>query len=867
MTTMAKTNARPARRRGKNSSDRGGAPHERPGLRIVFALLKWGAIAGIAGAAVAATSVALIFWVYGRDPNLPNIRSLADYHPKQVSRIVAADDTIIGELYTERRTFVPYDEIPELVVHAFISAEDAGFFKHEGIDYWGMLRAVFVNIRSGKKKQGASTITQQVVKTFLLSPERTFKRKIQEIILARRLEKALSKEEILSLYLNQIYFGHGRYGIREAARFYFGKEVADLNPGEAALIAGLPQSPERISPKKPKNRERAKRRQKYVLEQMVHHEYLSEAEARKWINEPIRIIRDPFPDMGAGPEWVQVVREHLVAEHGEDRLDKLGARVTTTLDVKIQKAARAALRKGLREVDKRQKYGRPVGRVKADKIDLEVAKLARKLPKRGPKAGRIYRAVVRAVHDGDGELVVDLGKWKAAVVLGGANDARYNPKDRKTGRRKKPSERFSAGDIVKVVVAAEGDKSQKPPKHAQHRVDLAEGPQGAVVVLDNRTRRVLAMVGGYSSRVGDFNRATQAKRQPGSTFKPLVYAAALDSGTYTAATIVNDAPEVYELWKPQNYKKGKFEGPVRLRHALAKSINTVAIRVLNDVGIERVVELAGDMGIESKLPASLSLALGSGEVTPLELTNAFATLAAGGVAMPPRFVTAVDGGEITPPQGQDVLSPEVAYVALHMMTSVVQEGTARRARVLKMPVAGKTGTSNDARDAWFMGMTPSYTVGVWMGFDDNRPLGRKEAGGHTALPVFIELMKAIGKSEHRKKFAVPKGINRVLVDRATGLLAPEGAAKESVYTEVFVAGTEPTETALAADEAAAATFVQDEYDDEYEEGGDSGDGGDDGSGGDDGDADTSAPVESDAADQGTSGRTKTAPRGKPSGKP
>ena len=804
-----------------------GARRKRTALRI----LKWSAIIGVVGAAIGTSALALMFWIYGSDPNLPAIRSLNDYEPKQVTRIAAANGAVIGEIFDERRTFIAYDDIPDLLIHAFISAEDSRFFEHGGLDYVGMVRALIVNLRAGKKKQGASTITQQVVKTFLLTPERTLRRKVQEIILARRLEKALSKKEILSLYLNQIYFGHGRYGVHEAARFYFGKTVDKLNPGEAALLGGLPQSPERISPKKARNHERAKRRQHYVLEQMAHNGYISKAIAKKYINEPIKIIREPFPDMGAAPEWVQIVREELVERHDKDKLFLLGANVETTLDLDIQRAAQRALREGLRAVDKRQDYGYPVRTIKTDKLELEVSKLARALPKKGPKPGERYLAVVRAVHDDDQELVVDLGKWQASILLGGPEDERFNPEAENTRATKAPSERFKVGDVIRVTVPKKAKKKAgkktsrgaREPKHSPRAIALARGPQGAVVVMDPQTRHVLAMVGGYKTKIAGFNRAKQAHRQPGSSFKPIVYAAAMDAGSYTAASIVNDANDVYDLWKPKNYKKGDFKGPVRLRYALAKSINTVAIRVLHDIGAPRVVELARDMGIESKLPASLSLALGSGEVTPLEMTNAIATLAAGGKSAPPVFIKSVNGKREDAPEARSVLSEEAAYITLDMMTSVVREGTARKARKLDMQVAGKTGTSNESRDAWFLGATPSYVVGVWVGFDDNRPLGRKETGGGTALPVFISLLKQIGKDERRKKFPVPASIEKVRIDKATGLLAPNGAERKTVYTEVFAHGTAPTETALAADEVSAETLLGSEYDDEY----DDGDGGDD----------------------------------------
>ena len=773
--------------------------------QLALTILKWSAISLLVMTAIGSAIVAIAFWHYGRDPNLPAIKSLSDYQPKQVTRIVTPDGRVVGEIYSERRSFVAYEDIPEIVVEAVISAEDSNFFAHRGIDYWGMVRALFVNVKSGKKKQGASTITQQVVKTFLLSPERTFKRKFQEIILARRLENALSKEEILTLYLNQIYFGGGRYGVKEAARYYFGKEVAELNPGEAALLAGLPQAPEHITPKKAKNQARAKSRQKYVLEQMAYHGYVSEEEARKWIDAPIRIIADPFPDLESAPEWVDIVRRELVERYGEDGLDRLGATVTISVDPEVQAIAAAALRDGVRAIDARRKYGRPQKQIRKDKIDLEIAKLGRRLPDSGPEAGERYSAVVVDVGDDPAKLIVDLGKGRTPVVLAGAVDARFNPDN------KLPSQRFALGDVVEVVLADTGDDGPTS-------VELAPGPEGAVVIIDPTSRRVLAMVGGYDAKIAGFNRATMAKRQAGSAFKPFVYAAAIDSRDFTAASIVNDAPEVYDLWKPQNYKKGEFEGPVRLRHALAKSINTVAIRLLHDIGPVRAAALARDMGIAAELPETLSLALGSGEVTPLELTNAFATFAAGGKAAAPQFVVAVNGEALEPPESHQALSPEVAYVVTDMMRSVVEEGTGRRARSLNLDIAGKTGTSNDARDTWFIGMTPGLVIGVWVGFDDFMPVGRGEGGSRSALPVFIDIVKQLRQRTpplRAEKFARPEGVVAARIDKKSGLLAAAEGERSDSYDEVFLEGTVPQETAAAPGEVDATTFVVDQYEDEY----------------------------------------------------
>ncbi len=814
----------PAGRRQRRTATLGGARPPRSTKQKVLTVLKWGSIGGLALTAIGAATVALLFWTWGSDPNLPNIQKLSDYRPPQVSRVRSADGAIIGEIFTERRTYVPYEQIPKVVINALVSAEDADFFEHEGIDYLGMIRALFVNLKEGETVQGASTITQQVVKNLLLSRERTLKRKVQEIILSRRLENTLSKNEILTLYANQIYFGHGRYGVQEACRFYFGKPIQKVNPGEAAMLAGLPQGPEILSPRKVENRERAKRRQIYVLQQMVKNGYLDKAEAQKWIDQPIQIIANPFPNLGVAPEWVDVARSALVEKLGADQLDRAGVDVEVSLDLGAQKASREALRSGLRAYDKRQKYGIPIERLKKEKMAAEVARLTKRLPKGGPVAGDEYRAVVLEVHDDDagGELVVDLGNWKGSIMLGGAEDERFNPD------KKKASERFQPGDVVRAMLAREEKKAsptprgeedaaakkRRAPAHSERALALANGPEGAVVVIDPKSRRVLAVVGGFAFHPGDFNRATMAKRQAGSTFKPFVYATAIDSGEFTPASIVNDAPEVYNLWKPENYEKGEFEGPVRLRHALAKSINTVAIKVTHDITPDRVAATAKTMGVESPLPKELSLALGSGEVTPLELTNAFTTFAAGGKLAAPQVLRRVGTQAVPAAAAKQAIRPEVAYVIVDMMRSVVSEGTAGGARALKMDVAGKTGTSNDARDAWFIGMTSDVVVGVWVGFDDfKRPLGRGEAGGKTALPIFVELMKRVGKKESR--FTRPSGVVEARIDRITGLLAADGAPDKSWYNEVFLAGTAPTEVAPMPGDASTDSFVQDAYEDVY----------------------------------------------------
>ncbi len=792
---------------------------QRPPRKVWVSILKWGAIAGLVGLALVTVTVAFTFWMYGRDPKLPNITKLADYRPAQVTTILDANDRRIGEIYTQRRTYVTYDKIAPIVVDSFVAAEDNSFWTHAGIDYVGMARAFFANLKAGKKTQGASTITQQVVKNLLLTPERSFRRKIQEIILARRLEKSLTKQEIMTLYLNEIYFGAGRYGVEEASLFYFGKHVGQLNPGEAAVLASLPKEPETLSKALFKNPQRVKDRQIYVLNQLVKIKKLAQPEAAKWINEPIKIVRTPFPELGSAPEWVDLVKKELVTLKGSEKaLDTAGSVVRTTLDPGLQLAAQKALQVGLRGVDARHKVGRAQRHV--DNVEGEVAKLAKRLPTGGPKAKELYDGVVTAIHDADNELVVDLGNWQASLITGTAEDVRFIPPDA-DGKTKTPSERFKVGDVLEVRLAlpppkpAEGEdddaKDKIAAKHTQHRVAFAPGPEGAVIVMDVKTRKVRAIVGGYSSKVAGFNRAIMAKRQPGSSFKAFVYTTAIDSGRYTPASKVNDAPEVFDLWKPKNYESGKFEGPVLLRHALAKSINTVSIHLTHDMTPDAVAAMANKMGVVSELPKEMSLALGSGVVTPLEMVNGFATLASQGIVAAPRFVEAIDGKATPVTQGTQALRPEVAYVVTNMMTSVVQEGTAAKAAVLKIPIAGKTGTSNEARDTWFIGFTPDYVIGVWIGYDDNHPMGGKETGGTTAVPVFVDVVKTMNLQA--KQFPRPAKVVERVIDRETGLLAPQGAPKGTTINEVFVEGTEPTETAPMPGEQTEPSSVTEDYSD------------------------------------------------------
>jgi penicillin-binding protein 1A len=730
-------------------------------------------------AALGIISFAGLFFFYSQDPDLPRLNSIRDYQPKTVTRIFDRHGLLVGEIFSECRTVVPIERIPKLLIRAVVASEDAQFFRHRGLDYTGMLRAFFANLRAGRYAQGGSTITQQVVKTFFLSPARTIKRKMQEVILARRLESELRKEEILYLYLNQIYFGHGRYGVQEASRFYFNKDVDRLQLGEMALLAGLPQSPERLSPVK--HPERAKQRQIYVLNQMAKHKLISYADAQRVATEPIRTHRYQQEYLHQAPEFVDQVRRDLLKTFGVKKLWTMGMKVQSTIDVKLQMASRRAVQEGLRQLDQRQGFHRAVMHLKGKSLGRWRKRLARE--QKNIKEGKLYRAIILEINDKEGQLKILLGAEEGYVDLP-PND-RYNPLNLR------PSKRFKIGDLIEV--RAEED----------HFL-FDRGPQAALVAMEPETGEVIAMIGGYTFSPGGFNRATLSHRQPGSAFKPFVYAAALDSGKYTAATIVDDAPVVIGGWNPQNYD-GTFRGPIRLRLALAHSINTIAAKLIDDVGVERVRELAKKMGLSTPLGNDLSLALGTSEVIPLDLTKAYCAIANGGKRIEPIYIQKMGEQVLNRPKPEQVLKPEVSFILTSLMQSVVQEGTARYALRLRRPVAGKTGTTNNLYDAWFVGFSPQMVVAVWVGFDEPRRLGRQETGGRAALPIWVNFMEQALKSLPRLPFHQPSGIVVQKIDPLTGLLAPEGAT--DAVEEYFIAGTEPQEVAPQTDQVNPDTIL------------------------------------------------------------
>lgn len=724
-----------------------------------------------------------VVWYYGRDlPDLSDLRE--DYRPPQFNRIETADGVLIGEFFEERRTVVPFERMPRNLIKAVLAAEDADFYEHEGLDYPGMFRALLINLREGSIRQGASTITQQVVQSHRIGREKTWSRKIRELLLARRLEQYLTKDEILFLYLNHINFGHARYGVQAASQFYFNRDVDEINLAQAALLAGIPRGPSIYSPRS--HPERARARRNWVLEQMEAKGFVTAAEAAAARALDLQLESREIED-DLAPEITTRVRSELVELVGEEEVRLGGYTVRTTIDSRLQKAARQAVREGLRAIDERHDYRVPIQRRRGSGYSGRV------------RPGRTYLAKVVATDDEAGTVTLQLGKVRG--VLRVEREERYNP-------RKLPPSRFAVkGSLARVSVQREahGDRPA--------RLKLELGPQSALVAMEPGTGRVRALIGGYAPRRGDFNRALQARRQPGSSFKPFVYSLALNSKEYTPASLIADAPEVFEQWRPQNFEEWRYEGHVRLRTALTKSINMVAVKLITDLGAEEVIAYARQLGIESPLEATPTLALGASVVTPLEMAEAYSVFASGGMHADPRLIEEVRGPgdrviEIEREEPERVIQPSEAYLITSMLRSVVRSGTARDARRLGDDVVGKTGTSNEARDAWFVGYAPTMTCAVWVGFDEPRPLGRRESGSRAALPIWVDFMGAYLEGRRRVGFERPEGIETARIDPESGLLAYEG--QEDAIEEEFLEGTVPTEQAIPPDVADPDTFLMEQ---------------------------------------------------------
>ncbi len=766
------------------------------------ALGRWlmGLLASILALTIAGATAAVVT-VQSYEVGLPSIADLrGNYHPAQVTRILARDGTVLDELFTERRTVVAIGTLPPHVKLAVLAAEDAGFYEHEGLNYFGILRAFLVNLRAGRTRQGGSTITQQVVKNLLLDPERTYRRKIREALLARKLEQELKKDEILELYLNHIYFGHGRYGIEEAARDNFGKSAKDITIAEAALLAGLVAGPEVYSPRK--DPAKALARRAFVLAQMRAKNFLSDAQYAAARDEPLHLEPETELSTALAPEVVEVAKR-VLREREKDRAGRGGYTITTTIDPHLQAAARKAVREDLDAYDKRHGALGPLKLPLVPQLDKHGKPVSWKASTNDPppfvgtpsfEAHKVLVGVVADADDGQGTFDVQVGSALGTVKLG--DYERYNPS------HLKPSEFAPVGAHVRVSLLAPVPASV-PPATVVAKVPLRMelGPEGALVAVDARSRQVLALVGSYEAVSGGLDRATQSRRQPGSTFKPVVYSYALHSRRFTPSSLVDVRPAAFEGgYRPANYEGWTASDPLRLREALANSVNVVAVRVLTEVGPANVVEWGHALGIRSTLKPDLSLALGSYELLPMELCGAYATFAAGGTYEEPTLITSIvgpDGKEVSldpPVPPRRVLDPAEAYIITSMLTSVIDHGTGASAKRLGRPLAGKTGTSNASKDTWFAGYSTDLAAVVWVGYDDGKPLGSQETGASAALPAWMAFMKEATEKRPASEFPRPPGVTTVTIDTHTGLLPPPG--DPDTMEEVFLDGTQPTTTDL-----------------------------------------------------------------------
>jgi penicillin-binding protein 1A len=787
-------------------------------------------------------SLGYFFYLLGA---LPKVDRLADYRPPILSQVYGEDGSLVGEFYLERRTVVAVDKIPKRLIQAFVSAEDSNFYQHKGIDYLGVLRAAFKNIISLRKKEGASTITQQVAKSMLLTPEKKYSRKIKEAILAKRMEERLSKDEILYIYLNQIYLGAGAYGVQLAAETYFGKEVDQLNLAEMAMMAGLPKAPNSYSPIK--HLDKAKERQGYVLERMVKEGYITQAEADHARETPIviRALKKVNADQSA--YFLEQVRQQLEEKYGEERLYKDGLKIYTTMNAEMQRGAYDSVVNGLKALDKRQGFRGAAKYLSEPEVDPFCKKVEDGIDYLALKQGSTYQGVVTALDPARREITVRVGDRTGSIAW--KNMEWAGRLELVNGWGKPDAKRAIGLGAVLEVLVKEPDLNRTGAVLA---LDQVPETQAALIAIDPQTGGVRAMVGGYDFKKSQFNRAMQAKRNPGSAFKPIIYAAALDKGM-TTASIIEDSQVEYEsgqekAWKPRNYDN-VYRGPVTMREALTESINVVSVKILERIGVGAAIEYAKKLGITSPLAANLTLALGSSSLTPMELTNAYAVFASGGYRTTPYFVTRVldrDGrvleevappavpvftrvsSAVSPPESADegdegarpidltqpapaggvaltppppppgaqvlsaipVISPETAFIMTNLMQSVVSSGTGGRARALGRPVAGKTGTTNDMKDAWFVGYVPQLVAGVWVGYDQERSLGSGGSGGQAAAPIWTEFMQRALASVPVKRFSTPANVSFALIDPRTGHLAREGTP--GAVQECFISGSEPT---------------------------------------------------------------------------
>jgi len=815
-----------------------GLPPKRP---LAHRALRWLVFVGIAAVNLGVAGLVAAYFWFSR--GLPEIPTLDQYRPPIITEFISSDGQIAGEFFDERRKLVPYERIPKQLVQAFISSEDKNFFQHGGIDVFGTVRAAVNTYVLRRKIQGGSTITQQTAKAILISSEgfaagskRNLARKVRELILAKRLERAFTKEQILWMYLNGVYLGHHSYGVQAAAENYYRKNVQDLTLEEAALIAGLPQAPSRYSPfSRP---EAAKERRRYVLRRMSEEGFITTEERTRAAAAEVKVfgVDDMFRE--TAPFYVEHVRRYVVDRYGNDRLLHAGLRVETAMDLEKQRAAQAAMLRGLMEVDHRQGFNGPVTRVSGEEKRALSARLARAWPLGALALGSYAVGIVAKVDDKAGTADVEVGENRGVLPISGMRWARKpNPEVRHPDALiARPSTALQAGDVVLLrrvardeLVKREREIASGKPKDVPDKdllFTLEQDPtlQGALVSVDPWSGYVLAMVGGYDFEASEFNRAFQACRQPGSAFKPVVYSCAIEKLDYTPATILTDAPLVFRdeenAWKPQNYGED-FKGDVTLRTALVNSMNIPAVKtaeaLANKFGIQILADWAKGLGLSTPIKLELGTALGSSCVNLWELTNVYALFARYGEKRPSGFVKRVldrDGrvledhsdwrdpwvplearlaagfAEISRPR-ERAMDEKTAYIMVRLMREVATVGTGARAAALGKPAAGKTGTTNDSFDTWFLGFTHDLATGVWLGYDVNvTPLGRYETGGHAALPIWLDYTRAALDKREQPEFVAPEGIVEVTIDPVTGKPVPEEARGVGVK-EPFKLGTEP----------------------------------------------------------------------------
>jgi len=705
--------------------------------------------------------------------DLPSLDGLEEYQPSITTTLYTDKDEPFASFYEQRRSLLPLAKIPVHLKQAVLAVEDARFYEHRGLSPRAITRATLTNLLSRRRSQGGSTITQQLARVLFLTPEKRFSRKLKEALLALQIERKYPKNKILELYFNQVYFGHGAYGVEAAAQTYFKKSVDQLSLAEAAMVAGLPSAPNRFSPIV--DPARARRRRDHVLNRMVEQNSITRAQAEA-------AGRTPFDERlftrsrTIAPYFVEHIRQSLEETYGAYALYNSGLKIYTTLNLKMQQAAEEALTGGLRNLDKARGF-RPRRERGAEAARASIGPYT-------PRTGEILPGTVVKLKPRS--LEVQLGRYRGEIPF----------ESMKWARLANPAAVFHEGDAILVQVVAVDERRKI--------VDLAleQDPEleGAFAALDPRDGAIKAMIGGYDFDRSKFNRAVQARRQPGSAFKPIVYATAFDRGL-TPSTIIEDSPISFRFrvgaqvveWSPDNYDR-KFHGPTTLRRGLENSVNVVTVKLLQRVGVDPAIRMAHQLGIESDLRRELALALGVSEVTPLELVSAYGVFANGGVRAEPFAVR-----KVTDSQGrileehlvepQEVMRPETAYVLVNVMKGVIERGTATRARALKRPLAGKTGTTSEATDVWFIGFTPSLVAGVWIGYDVKKSLGPAETGGRMALPLWIAFMQKILDDLPEEDFTPPDSVVAIPVNHMSG--RPVSRDEKGAILEYFIKGTEP----------------------------------------------------------------------------